>query len=49
MIRDAEHLFMCLLSIYISSLRKYLVKSSVGIFFFMLSCLSSLYILDIKV
>ena len=34
MIRDAEHLFMCLLSIYISSLGKCLVKSSVGIFFF---------------
>lgn len=49
MVRDAEHLLMCLLCICVSSLGKCLVKSSVGLlFFFMLSCLSSLYSLDIN-
>ena len=53
MIGDIEHLFMCLLVITISSLEKYIFIFSahflIGLFIYlMLSCMSSLYILDIK-
>uniref|UniRef100_A0A8W4FB45 Uncharacterized protein n=1 Tax=Sus scrofa TaxID=9823 RepID=A0A8W4FB45_PIG len=53
MISDVEHFFMGLLAIYISTLEKYLFRSfghfSVGLLiFFLLICISCLYILEIK-
>ena len=53
MISDAEHLFMCLLKISVSSFKKYLFRSSahflIRLFaFLMLSCMSYLYVLIIS-
>ena len=53
-INDVEHLFMCLLAMHLSSLDKCLLWSSVHfsggclVLLLLLSCMSCLYILEIK-
>ena len=47
---DVEHVCMCVLAICMSSLEKYVLKSfvhfKIALFFLLLSCTNSLYILD---